>query len=315
MFFAAGVGAYNVAMFHLFTHAFFKALLFLGSGSVIHSFKDEQDVTKMGGVFRKLPYTYALMVVGTLALTGFPFLSGFYSKDAIIEFAYISDTKLGIYASGIGVLTAVMTSIYSWRLIFKTFHGDYKNKDLSIDTMHESPLSMMLPLLLLAVGAVFSGFLFKELFIGHDTMYNFWGESIKFLEPLGKEHPPTWFLFLTPTLVVLTIPLSYYLFVKNTKIVDEIVSINMPVYIFLQKKWYFDELYDQIFIKPSKSFGIFLWKKIDGLIIDKFGPDGISNLIKLFSFKAVKFQSGYIYQYAFIMLLGFSILLTLLIVK
>jgi len=315
MFFATGVGAYNVAMFHLFTHAFFKALLFLGSGSVIHSFKDEQDVTKMGGVFRKLPYTYALMVVGTLALTGFPFLSGFYSKDAIIEFAYISETKFGIYAAGIGVLTAVMTSIYSWRLIFKTFHGDYKNKDLSIDTMHESPLSMMLPLVLLAVGAVFSGFLFKELFIGHDTMYNFWGESIKFLEPLGKEHPPTWFLFLTPTLVVLTIPLSYYLFVKNTKIVNEIVSINMPVYIFLQKKWYFDELYDQIFIKPSKSFGIFLWKKIDGLIIDKFGPDGISNLVKLFSFKAVKFQSGYIYQYAFIMLLGFSILLTLLIVK
>ncbi len=315
MFFAAGVGAYNVAMFHLFTHAFFKALLFLGSGSVIHSFKDEQDVTKMGGVFKKLPYTYALMVVGTLALTGFPFLSGFYSKDAIIEFAYISETKFGIYAAGIGVLTAVMTSIYSWRLIFKTFHGDYKNKDLSIDTMHESPLSMMLPLVLLAVGAVFSGFLFKELFIGHDTMYNFWGESIKFLEPLGKEHPPTWFLFLTPTLVVLTIPLSYYLFVKNTKIVNEIVSINMPVYIFLQKKWYFDELYDQIFIKPSKSFGIFLWKKIDGLIIDKFGPDGISNLVKLFSFKAVKFQSGYIYQYAFIMLLGFSILLTLLIVK
>ena len=315
MFFAAGVGAYNVAMFHLFTHAFFKALLFLGSGSVIHSFKDEQDVTKMGGVFKKLPYTYVLMVVGTLALTGFPFLSGFYSKDAIIEFAYISETKFGIYAAGIGVLTAVMTSIYSWRLIFKTFHGDYKNKDLSIDTMHESPLSMMLPLVLLAVGAVFSGFLFKELFIGHETMYSFWGESIKFLEPLGKEHPPTWFLFLTPTLVVLTIPLSYYLFVKNTKIVNEIVSINMPVYIFLKKKWYFDELYDQIFIKPSKSFGIFLWKKIDGLIIDKFGPDGISNFVKLFSFKAVKFQSGYIYQYAFIMLLGFSILLTLLIVK
>ena len=315
MFFAAGVGAYNVAMFHLFTHAFFKALLFLGSGSVIHSFKDEQDINKMGGIFKKLPYTYILMVIGTLALTGFPLLSGFYSKDAIIEFAYISDTKFGIYAASIGVLTALMTSIYSWRLIFKTFHGDYKNKDLSIDTMHESPLSMMIPLVLLAIGAVFSGILFKELFIGHNMMYDFWGDSIKFLEPLGKEHPPTWFLFLTPSLVVLTIPLSFYLFVKNTKIVDEIVSINKPIYIFLQKKWYFDELYDQIFIKPSKSVGIFLWKKIDGSIIDKFGPDGVSNLIKIFSFKAVKFQSGYIYQYAFIMLLGFSILLTLLIVN
>ena len=315
MFFAAGVGAYNVAMFHLFTHAFFKALLFLGSGSVIHAFKDEQDINNMGGVWKKLPYTYALMIIGTLALTGFPFLSGFYSKDAIIEFAYLKGNTTGYYAAGIGIFTAFLTSIYSWRLIFKTFHGDYKNKDLSIDTMHESPLSMMIPLVLLAIGAIFSGILFKELFIGHNTMYDFWGNSIKFLEPLGKEHPPTWFLFLTPSMVVLTIPLSFYLFVKNTKVVDEIVSINKPIYIFLQKKWYFDELYDQVFVKPSKQLGVFLWKKIDGSVIDKFGPDGISSLIKSFSFKAVKFQSGYIYQYAFIMLLGFSVLLTLLIVN
>jgi len=128
MFFAAGVGAYNVAMFHLFTHAFFKALLFLGSGSVIHSFKDEQDINQMGGVYKKLPYTYAFMIIGTLALTGFPFLSGFYSKDAIIEFAYLKGNTTGYYAAGIGILTAVLTSIYSWRLIFKTFHGDYNNK-------------------------------------------------------------------------------------------------------------------------------------------------------------------------------------------
>tara|TARA_B100000989_G_scaffold141131_1_gene105022 strand:- start:290 stop:730 length:441 start_codon:yes stop_codon:yes gene_type:complete len=146
-------------------------------------------------------------------------------------------------------------------------------------------------------------------------MYNFWGNSIKFLEPLSTDHPPKWFIYLTPTLVILSIPISYYLFVKNTKIVDEIVSTNKPVYTFLQKKWYFDEFYDQIFVKPSKKFGLFLWKKIDGLVIDRFGPDGISNLIKNFSLKAVKFQSGYIYQYAFIMLLGFSILLTLLIIK
>ena len=315
MFFAAGVGAYNVAMFHLFTHAFFKALLFLGSGSVIHSFRDEQDINQMGGVWRKLPYTYLLMILGTLALTGFPLLSGYYSKDAIIEFAFVSQTKFGLYAASIGVLTALMTSIYSWRLIFKTFHGKYNNKKLAIETMHESPITMMAPLIILAIGAIFAGMFFKELFIGHETMYNFWGNSIKFLEPLSTDQPPKWFIYLTPTLVILSIPISYYLFVKNTKIVDEIVSTNKPVYIFLQKKWYFDEFYDQIFVKPSKKFGLFLWKKIDGLVIDRFGPDGISHLIKNFSLKAVKFQSGYIYQYAFIMLLGFSILLTLLIIK
>ena len=315
MFFAAGVGAYNVAMFHLFTHAFFKALLFLGSGSVIHSFKDEQDINQMGGVWKKLPYTYVLMIIGTLALTGFPLLSGYYSKDAIIEFAFVSETKFGLYAASIGVLTALLTSIYSWRLIFKTFHGNYNNKKLGIETMHESPIIMMAPLIVLAVGAIFAGMFFKELFIGHETTYNFWGNSIKFLETLSTDHPPTWFIYLTPTLVILSIPLSYYLFVKNTKIVDDIVSTNQPIYIFLQKKWYFDELYDQIFVKPSKKFGLFLWKKIDGLVIDRFGPDGISSLIKNFSLKAVKFQSGFIYQYAFIMLLGFSILLTLLIVK
>jgi len=315
MFFAAGVGAYNVAMFHLFTHAFFKALLFLGSGSVIHSFKDEQDINSMGGVRKKLPYTYALMVIGTLALTGFPFLSGFYSKDAIIEFAFLRGNTVGMYAAIIGVFTALMTSIYSWRLIFKTFHGNYNNSKVSIDSIHESPLVMLIPLIILAIGAIFAGILFKGLFIGHDISYEFWGSSIKFLEPLSKAHPPTWFLFLTPVLVVLSIPLSFYLFVKNKNIVFEMAEMNKPLYIFLKNKWYFDELYDFIFVNPSKKVGKFLWKKIDVSIIDKFGPDGISQLIKNFSIKAVKFQSGFIYQYAFVMLIGFSLILTLLIIK
>jgi len=182
MFFAAGVGAYNVAMFHLFTHAFFKALLFLGSGSVIHSFKDEQDINQMGGVYKKLPYTYIFMIIGTLALTGFPFLSGFYSKDAIIEFAYLKGNTTGYYAAGVGILTAVLTSIYSWRLIFKTFHGDYNNKKININEMHESPLVMLLPLFILAIGAIFAGFLFKDLFIGNSSGNSFWGDSIKFLK-------------------------------------------------------------------------------------------------------------------------------------
>jgi len=315
MFFAAGVGAYNVAMFHLFTHAFFKALLFLGSGSVIHSFKNEQDINLMGGVRRKLPYTYALMVIGTLALTGFPFLSGFYSKDAILEFAFLRGNTVGIYAATIGVFTALLTSIYSWRLIFKTFHGNYNNTKLGIENMHESPLIMIIPLIILAIGAIFAGILFKDLFIGHDISYEFWGNSIKFLEPLSKEHPPTWFLFLTPVLVVFSIPISFYLFVKNKNIIFEITEMNKPLYLFLKNKWYFDELYDFIFVNPSKKIGKFLWKKIDVSIIDRFGPDGISQLIKNFSFKAVKFQTGFIYQYAFVMLIGFTLLLTLLILK
>ena len=313
MFFAAGVGAYNVAMFHLFTHAFFKALLFLGSGSVIHSFKDEQNINLMGGVWKKLPYTYSLMIIGTLALTGFPLLSGFYSKDAIIEFAYLSENNVGTYAAYIGIFTAFLTSIYSWRLIFKTFHGTYNNSEINIDSMHESPPTMLIPLIVLAIGAIFAGMLFKDLFIGKELSYAFWNSSIKFLEPLSRDHPPNWFLFLTPSLVVISIPLSFYLFVRNLSVVDEIVKINKPLYIFLQKKWYFDELYDFIFVNPSKRIGKFLWKQIDGSVIDRFGPDGISKVIKNFSARAVKFQSGYIYQYAFIMLLGFSVLLTLLI--
>ncbi len=311
MFFAAGVGAYNVAMFHLFTHAFFKALLFLGSGSVIHSFKNEQDITKMGGVWKSLPYTYVLMIIGTLALTGFPFLSGFYSKDAIIEFAYLKGNTVGYLAAFIGIFTAFLTSIYSWRLIFKTFHGKYNNTNLQINSMHESPMIMLIPLFVLALGAIGSGFLFKNLFMN----YNFWGDSIKFLVPLSKNHPPLWFVLFTPLLVVISIPISFYLFLRNQHFLQELVKMNQPFYDFLKKKWYFDELYDIVFVKSSKNVGFFLWKKIDAGIIDKFGPDGISGLIKKLSIKAVKFQTGYIYQYAFVMLIGFSILLTFLIVK
>ena len=315
MFFAAGVGAYNVAMFHLFTHAFFKALLFLGSGSVIHAFKDEQDINNMGGVWKKLPYTYVLMIIGTLALTGFPFLSGFYSKDAIIEFAYLKGNTTGYYAAGIGIFTAFLTSIYSWRLIFKTFHGEYNNKKVSISETHESPLVMLIPLVLLSIGAIFAGFLFKDLFVGHGGENYFWAESIKFLKPLSIEHPPTWFLLLTPCLVLLSIPIAYYLFVRNKELPNEIANMNKPLYKFLLNKWYFDELYQIIFIQPSKKLGLFLWKFCDGKIIDGFGPDGFSSFIKKCSIKANKFQSGFIYQYAFVMLLGFSALLTFLIVR
>ena len=315
MFFAAGVGAYNVAMFHLFTHAFFKALLFLGSGSVIHSFKNEQNINAMGGVWKKLPYTWALMVIGTLALTGFPFLSGFYSKDAIIEFAYLSGSSSGYFAAGIGIFTAFLTSIYSWRLMFKTFHGNYNNKSIDSSSMHESPLIMIIPLIILAIGAIFSGFLFKDLFIGVDSSGNFWKDSIFFLEPLSIDHPPLWFIVFTPILVILSIPTAYYFFIMNKKFTNEIVKGNLPLYDFLKNKWYFDEIYEYLFVRPSKKIGLYFWKKIDLRFIDRFGPDGISSLIKIISSITVKFQNGFIYHYAFVMLLGLSALLTFLILK
>ena len=315
MFFAIGVGAYNAAIFHLFTHAFFKALLFLGSGSVIHSFKDEQDIRNMGGVWKKLPMTWILMIIGTLALTGFPFLSGFYSKDAIIEFAYLRGGSFGYFACGIGILTALLTSLYSWRLIFRTFHGSYRNKIVKIDSIHESPYIMIIPLIVLAAGSIFAGIVFKDLFIGHYSSEKFWLDSIKFLNPIEHHHIPFWVIYLTPILIILAIPISYYLFVKDNTIVKWLVNENKPLYYFLINKWYFDEIYDFLFVRPSKKLGTFFWKSIDINVIDKFGPDGITFIIKKLSLKAIKFQSGFIYQYAFIILLGFSAILTYFIIS
>jgi len=309
MFFAAGLGAYHIAIFHLFTHAFFKALLFLGAGSVIHAFNDEQDMRNMGGVWKKIPYTYSLMIIGTLALTGFPFLSGFFSKDAIIETAYSSTSFFAGYAVTIGVLTAFMTSLYSWRLIFMTFHGTFNNKNISLSKVHESPGVMLVPLLFLALGAIFAGYAFKDYFIGSQFI-QFWNNSIFFLKEFVLHHPPLWFLLLTPILVLLAIPLSYYFFVKDKKSLDGFIEINKPLYNFLVNKWYFDELYDFLFVKPAKKIGTFFWKIGDGTIIDGFGPDGLTKLIKSVSDKAVQFQSGFLYHYAFVILIGLSILLT-----
>jgi len=314
MFFATGIGAYNVAIFHLFTHAFFKALLFLGAGCVIHSFNEEQDIRLMGGVWKKIPFTYFLMIVGTLALTGFPFFSGFYSKDAIIEFSFLKGNIIGYSAAIIGILTALLTAIYSWRLIFKTFHGSYNNKKNSIKKVYESPLIMLVPSTILATGAILAGFLFKEIFIGNNSS-EFWSSSIFFLKTLHHDHPPMWLVFLTPLIVILAIPISYYLFIYNKTVLKKIVLKNQLFYNFLLNKWYFDELYDYLFIQPVKKLGIFFWQKGDINIIDKYGPNGLAKLIKILSVKAVNFQSGYLYHYAFVMLFGFSLFLTYLILN
>ena len=314
MFFAVGVGAYHVAIFHLFTHAFFKALLFLGAGSVIHAFKDEQDIRKMGGAWKKIPCTWALMLIGTLALTGFPLLSGFYSKDAIIEFAFFKNSSIGYYAMTVGIGTAFLTAIYSWRLFFKTFHGKYNNSNLPIEKIHESPLVMLIPLFFLSLGALFAGYIFKDLLIGHHYL-DFWKKSIFFIEEVKHLNLPLWLLLSTPVLVIIAIPLSYYLYIKNTEILSGVRKLNEPLYNFLLNKWYFDELYEIIFVKPLKLIGLFLWKKGDQNTIDRYGPEGFSKIIIYFSNKAVKLQSGYIYDYAFVMLLGLSFLLTYLMIK
>ena len=311
MFFAAGMGAYNVAIFHLFTHAFFKALLFLGAGSVIHAFHDEQNIEKMGGVWKKIPLTYALMLIGTLALTGFPLLAGFYSKDAIIESAYFSKSLFAGYAFVIGLTTAFITSIYSWRLIFKTFHGKYNNT-MSFEKVHESGPVMLIPLLLLAVGAIFSGYVFHGIFIGENTQ--FWGKAIFFLKQTAHGHPPLWLLILIPTLVISAIPLSFILFLKRQDIVEGFINNNKPFYNFLVKKWYFDELYDSIFVKSFRGVGTFLWQRGDVKTIDAYGPDGVAKVVKNLSDRASSIQSGYLYHYATVILIGVVLIVSFLII-
>jgi NADH-quinone oxidoreductase subunit L len=311
MFFAAGMGAYNVAIFHLFTHAFFKALLFLGAGSVIHAFHEEQNIEKMGGVWKKIPLTYTLMLIGTLALTGFPLLAGFYSKDAIIESAYFSKSLFAGYAFVIGLTTAFITSIYSWRLIFKTFHGKYNNT-MSFEKVHESGPVMLIPLFLLAVGAIFSGYVFHGIFIGENTQ--FWGKAIFFLKQTAHGHPPLWLLILIPTLVISAIPLSFILFLKRKDIVEGFINNNRPFYNFLVKKWYFDELYDLLFVKSFRGIGTFLWQRGDVKTIDAYGPDGVAKVVKNLSDRASSIQSGYLYHYATVILIGVILIVSFLII-
>ena len=313
MFFAAGVGAYHIAIFHLFTHAFFKALLFLCAGSVIHSLNEEQDITKMGGIYKKIPFTYTFMIIGTLAITGFPFLSGFYSKDAILEAVYFSNSYLGGYATVIGVITAILTSIYSWRLIYKTFHGEYRGESDKFKNIHESPLVILIPLFLLAIGASLSGFLFKDLFIGNDHQ-DFWRTSIFFKDEFLLKHPPLWFLMITPIFGLLIIIGAYFLYIKNENILENLKNSNQPLYNFLMNKWYFDEIYDFIFTRPVKAIGSFFWHKGDIKFIDGYGPNGFAKIIKIISERAVLFQSGYLYHYAFVILIGLTILLTYLLI-
>jgi NADH-quinone oxidoreductase subunit L len=310
MFVAMGAGAYSVGIFHLFTHAFFKALLFLGSGSVIYAMHHEQDIRNMGGLWRKIPYTFAVMCVGTLALTGFPFFAGYFSKDAIIESAYASHNPLAFYGFLMTVIAAGLTSFYSWRLIFKTFFGEPHDQE-HYEAAHESPLWMLIPIGVLAAGSIFAGFPFKELFAGNNVD-EFFRESLKMNPHIieDMEAIPEWIKFLPTAMMAIGAYISYAFYIRRPYFPVELARQHPMLYQFLLNKWYFDELYDFIFVRPAKRIGRFLWKVGDGYIIDGFGPDGVSARVLDITRNVVKIQTGYLYHYAFAMLIGVAGLIT-----
>jgi NADH-quinone oxidoreductase subunit L len=310
MFVAMGAGAYSVGMFHLFTHAFFKALLFLGSGSVIYAMHHEQDIRNMGGLWRKIPYTFAVMCIGTLALTGFPMFAGYFSKDAIIESAYASHNPFATYAYILTVGAAALTSFYSWRLIFKTFFGE-PHDQAHYEAAHESPLWMLVPIGVLALGSIFSGFPFREIFAGQGVD-EFFRESVKMNPHIIEDmeqmpHLLGWLPFL---MMVGGFLVSYLFYIRRPYLPVELAEQQPLLYNFLLNKWYFDELYDLIFVRPAKWIGYTLWKKGDGWLIDGFGPDGVSARVLDVTRNVVKIQTGYLYHYAFAMLIGAAGLIT-----
>jgi NADH-quinone oxidoreductase subunit L len=311
MFVAMGAGAYSVGMFHLFTHAFFKALLFLGSGSVIYAMHHEQDIRMMGGLWRKIPYTFTVMCIGTLALTGFPLFAGFFSKDAIIESAYAAHNPFATYAYLLTVGAAGLTSFYSWRLILKTFFGEPHDRE-HYEAAHESPMWMLIPIGVLAAGSILSGLPFKEIFVSPHGVEEFFRESVK-MNPhiLEDMEQMPWLLGLLPTLMMaIGALISWVFYIQRPYLPEQLANEQPMLYQFLLNKWYFDELYDLIFVRPAKWLGYSLWKKGDGFIIDGFGPDGVSARVLDVTRNVVKIQTGYLYHYAFAMLMGVAGLIT-----
>jgi NADH-quinone oxidoreductase subunit L len=357
MFFAAGVGAYGAAMFHLFTHAFFKALLFLGAGSVIHAMHHEQDMRFYGALRKQIPLTFWAMTIGTLAITGVGIiqiggfagfgLAGFYSKDAIIESAFASHSNIGLFAFGVGIFAALLTSFYSWRLVFLTFFGkprwaasehiqhalhddhhgdDPAGEDAGHDTRpheasahevpegtggyrpHESPWTMLVPLGILSVGAIFAGLLFHGPFIEAEEGAHFWGGSIYFDEHLAHaiHEVPLWVKLAPGTVMIIGFLIALQAYIRNTTIPERFTAQWGVLYRFLYNKWFFDEVYDVLFVRPSVALGRIFWKKGDEGTIDRFGPDGAAALVRGGNVLTARLQSGYLYTYALVMLLGLA---------
>jgi len=312
MFVAMGVGAYSVGMFHLFTHAFFKALLFLGSGSVITAMHHEQDIRHMGGLKDRIPLTYWAMVIGTLALTGFPLTAGYFSKDAIIEAAYAGANPMAIYAFLCTVAAAALTSFYSWRLIFKTFHGAPHDHH-HYEQARESPMTMLVPLAVLAAGSLLAGYPFKELFAGHGVA-EFFRQSLKFADGnhvLEDMERIPYLIGILPTLMmVIGFAVAWQFYIRRPALPVELARQHETLYKFLLNKWYFDEIYDIILVQPLIRLGRLLWKGGDGWLIDGFGPDGVSARVLDVTRNVVRLQTGYLYHYAFAMLIGVAALIT-----
>ena len=314
MFFAIGVSAYPAAMFHLTTHAFFKALLFLGAGSVIHAMHHEQDMFKMGGIYRFVPITYIMMWIGSLALAGVPFFAGYYSKDMILESAFASNNMVGNIAFVLGILAALMTAFYSWRLLFLTFHGQARASQEVMKHVHESPKIMVVPLLILSIGAVFSGMVFYDYFVG-DSMKNFWQQAIVILpyhQALeNAHHVPLWVKILPIMVGLLGIMIAYLFYIKKPDMPHIIATKCRPLYMLSYNKWYVDELYHVIFTKTSFVLGAFFWNRGDKKTIDALGPNGLSlSSLKLGTI-AGKAQSGYVYHYVIVMIIGVCALIAL----
>jgi NADH-quinone oxidoreductase subunit L len=322
MFAAAGVSAYGAAMFHLFTHAFFKALLFLAAGSVIHAMHHEQDMRRMGGLAKRIPFTWAMMLIGNLALTGFgiPLLgigtAGFYSKDGIINATFLSGTPMGHYAFVLTIVAALMTSFYSWRQFLMTFHGKFRGEDehghghhnhghgVKLEDVHESPLTMLVPLGVLALGALVAGAIFAPDFIGIDAT-GFWrgAVAVAYGHPAGGELP-LWVEFAPFVVTLIGFGIAYYYYILNPEEPAKLAAKKGLLYTFLYNKWYFDEIYDVLFVQPALKLGRFLWKFGDGKIIDGLGPDGVAARVLDVTRGTVRLQSGYLYHYAFAMLIG-----------
>ena len=312
MFVAMGVGAYSVGMFHLFTHAFFKALLFLCSGSVIIAMHHEQDMRHMGGLWRKLPFTYATMVIGTLALTGFPLTAGYFSKDAIIESADVSSNPMAAYGFIMTLGAAALTAFYSWRVIFMTFHGQPHDRE-HYEHARESPLVMLIPLGLLAIGSLAAGYPVLALFTGHgaDTFFH---DALRLVtaDKLFEqaEHLPLW-MTLSPTIMMIGgFLVAWYFYIRRPDAPRELARQQQVLYLFLLNKWYFDEIYDTLLVRPLMWLGRLLWKGGDGFIIDGFGPDGVSARVLDVTRNVIRLQTGYLYHYAFAMLIGVAIAIT-----
>ncbi|WP_421983201.1 NADH-quinone oxidoreductase subunit L [Roseibium sp.] len=326
MFVALGVGAYSIGIFHLFTHAFFKALLFLCAGSVIHAVSDEQDMRKMGGLRKHIPITYWTMMIGTLALTGvgIPFthigFAGFVSKDGIIEAAFAGAggehaNPMALYGFWLTVIAAALTSFYSWRLTFMTFHGKPRAPVDVMKHVHESPLVMTVPLFVLSIGAVLAGMVFyNSFFYSEDAYTAFWNGSLPAFGDLHVLHAmhdvPAWVRVSPFVMMVLGFLVAYQFYIRSPEMPKQLAARHQGLYKFLLNKWYFDELYDFLFVRPSMWIGRALWKKGDGTVIDGFGPDGISARVQNVTSWVVRLQTGYLYHYAFAMLIGVAALIT-----